>query len=389
MALSHSPSIVLSGLTMCVDPANSKSYNSSENLVTYSEQFDHANWTKSLASVTPNADISPIGTNTADYVVTSGASNSLTQTYTVAVSVGDVYTASAWVKASGTDIGKTVRVGVRRGGAGTLEQNATEVVLTGSWQRVSASRTFANIQTAVILDIRNDFTSGTPATNFYVWGAQLERGTNTPHDYTVTTSSIVTRSVAVSDIGPNRVSATMINGVGHIPTNQGAFVFDATDDMIGNFTAPIGTQTGSRSICFVYKTNAITRICPISMRDSFGWFVCLNREGAGSISYNHASVGGNESVGANPGLGTNTWYHVGVTYDSPANTCTIYVNGTSIVSSNNMTPMATPAVNGTIGYELNSGFFNGQIGQTLVYDRALGALEIKQNFNAVRGRYGI
>jgi len=45
-----------------------------------------------------------------------------------------------------------------------------------------------------------------------------------------------------------------------------------------------------------------------------------------------------------------------------------------------------------IGYTLAVGEqagFNGNISQVSIYNRALSAQEISQNFNATRGRYGI
>jgi len=42
-----------------------------------------------------------------------------------------------------------------------------------------------------------------------------------------------------------------------------------------------------------------------------------------------------------------------------------------------------PIANGSAGY------FPGQIGQCLIYNRALSASEIAQNFNEMRSQYGI
>jgi hypothetical protein len=39
--------------------------------------------------------------------------------------------------------------------------------------------------------------------------------------------------------------------------------------------------------------------------------------------------------------------------------------------------------------DLGGRFFNGRIAVAMIYDRALSAGEITQNFNALRGRYGL
>ena len=42
-----------------------------------------------------------------------------------------------------------------------------------------------------------------------------------------------------------------------------------------------------------------------------------------------------------------------------------------------------------IGSTGASSFFQGNIAQTQIYNRALSATEIKQNYNATKGRYGL
>ena len=44
-----------------------------------------------------------------------------------------------------------------------------------------------------------------------------------------------------------------------------------------------------------------------------------------------------------------------------------------------------------LGYASGGGYpyFNGNISQIQIYNRALSATEILQNFNALRGRYGV
>jgi hypothetical protein len=66
----------------------------------------------------------------------------------------------------------------------------------------------------------------------------------------------------------------------------------------------------------------------------------------------------------------------------------IYINGVlgeSIASNVNV---STNIVN--LGrYQGNGRPLNGNIAQTLIYNRVLTAQEIQQNFNATRGRFGI
>jgi hypothetical protein len=87
----------------------------------------------------------------------------------------------------------------------------------------------------------------------------------------------------------------------------------------------------------------------------------------------------------------NAWNHIVCTYGS--GTKTIYVNGVQIAQQTGVTgTMPTGQTNQYVGKYGNAGNnypFNGKIAVSKVYNRALTASEVQQNFNALRGRYGI
>ena len=99
-----------------------------------------------------------------------------------------------------------------------------------------------------------------------------------------------------------------------------------------------------------------------------------------------------ESTGVN--VNDNAWHHVVGVKNGDAS-ATIYVDGVSRASAtptagwNGTNPWASMDVQ--IGRDQNDSpyFFNGRIEAPKVYNRALTATEVKQNFNAKRGRYGL
>lgn len=86
------------------------------------------------------------------------------------------------------------------------------------------------------------------------------------------------------------------------------------------------------------------------------------------------------------------WYHVA--YRRNGTTMSCFINGikqTDQTSSTN-NPLTSDATNTSVGRETYAnGYFNlnGKIATTRIYNRALADNEIQQNFNALRGRYGI
>jgi len=98
----------------------------------------------------------------------------------------------------------------------------------------------------------------------------------------------------------------------------------------------------------------------------------------------------------------NQWYNYVLVYSSSnlANTVNLYTNASTAGTGGNQyatnLPYSTNMNNIyiTIGNILQesgspSGYFPGQIGQALIYNRALSASEIAQNFNEMRSQYGV
>jgi hypothetical protein len=98
-------------------------------------------------------------------------------------------------------------------------------------------------------------------------------------------------------------------------------------------------------------------------------------------------------------LNLNQWYHLVVTNNSSAGGLNLYVNGvlysTVATATQQYNPTLSPgnvAINradvdggGTAVYS----YFNGNIDVVRIYNTALSSTEVQQNFNALRGRFGI
>jgi len=93
---------------------------------------------------------------------------------------------------------------------------------------------------------------------------------------------------------------------------------------------------------------------------------------------------------SNSTLSTGAWYNICFTYDGVA--VRIYLNGAldnSAAAAKGT--IATSTANFIIGnaYTTNGSPFNGNIASVRLYNRALAATEVLQNFNATKGRFGL
>jgi len=89
-------------------------------------------------------------------------------------------------------------------------------------------------------------------------------------------------------------------------------------------------------------------------------------------------------------LTANVWNHVICTYNG--STKIIYVNGVQAASVNASGTLQTGQTNqyiGKYGAATNNFPFNGRIGESRVYNIALSAAQVLQNYNATKGRFGL
>lgn len=171
-----------------------------ENLLTYSEQFDNAAWAKTRCSITADAEAAPDGASTADKIVEdSSASTTHFVQGTASFTNGSQYTFSVYLKAGEDtqvqiELGNTafpasaskifdVSAGTASGTGTGLDDFAITSVGNG-WYRCSITSTADTTVSSSINILLRDPSSGTSFTGdgtsgLYIWGAQLERSSET------------------------------------------------------------------------------------------------------------------------------------------------------------------------------------------------------------------
>jgi hypothetical protein len=192
----------------------------------------------------------------------------------------------------------------------------------------------------------------------------------------------------INGLGP-RNNGTLINGPTFNSANGGSIVFDGVDDFVDCGDNSSLNLTNNFSLCAWVRRNSIQSsvdsgiIGKLTNANGYqGYLLWYN--GGGISLYIRSGV--RASTGA---IIADTNYYVVGTYNG--STASIYVNG-MLVESNPTNVLAVPTgVNFQIGkYTFSSSRnFAGNIFNTHVYNRALSAQEVLQNYNATKSRYGL
>lgn len=196
-----------------------------------------------------------------------------------------------------------------------------------------------------------------------------------------------------NDISGFQNNGTLTNGPTFNSSNYGSIVFDGTNDFgtIPNYNLD---NTPQLSISmWVYP----------SVVSGFRWIINKRDNGTADMQWQIAIVDSVLSIAIFSGpsiignvttsITANAWYNVTFTTTGVnGGNLSLYVNNT-LAQSTTLTGNRKTGVRDIIiaraAWDTNFAWFNGRIANTLIYNKALSASEVSQNYNATKGRYGL
>jgi hypothetical protein len=220
-----------------------------------------------------------------------------------------------------------------------------------------------------ITDFRDIVTSGLVL--------DLDAGMNSSFNNTGTTWT---------DLSGNGNNGTLTNGPTYSSANGGSIVFDGTNDyVVVNNNASILSSTAYTKIAWFYPTSFATGnniISGTSANSQHAFWL----QGSNRLYSGHN--GSWSTVLSTTTLFLNTWYYGAVTFNTTTG-WNLYLNG-ALENTNASTTTFSGDGRIQIGaFDPGSNVFTGRIAQASVYNRALTAAEVLQNYNALKHRYGL
>ena len=187
--------------------------------------------------------------------------------------------------------------------------------------------------------------------------------------------------IAWKDISGNGNNGVLTNGPTYSSSNGGSFIFDGTNDYSTiNYTIPLNStvivwfrQTSAASKGILETTGGGTQSGTPNL------YVL-----AGSGTLQTYAFGGSPQYSTIDTYSYNTWYQLSIV--RTPTTENTYLNGVIKLSNKSLTNSTNSTFNIGVGF---AGYFNGDIPQTLIYNRALTSSEVLQNYNATKSRFGL
>ena len=206
------------------------------------------------------------------------------------------------------------------------------------------------------------------------------------------TKSYISGSTIWNDISKNSNNGLLINGPTFNTSNNGVIIFDGTNDY---GTIPYNSDFNLSNTDYTlegwFNLNTFQTLGQhLISKDTFGANFDWSLYVVNSTTLRLFSNGTSTNVTATvPTMSTGQWYHFVVT--SISGVIRIYLNSilyqTQSMSTSNLSQVYITI--GCVGWNNPSFFINGKIPVLRIYRKGLVGGEVLQNYNSLKGRFGL
>ena len=203
--------------------------------------------------------------------------------------------------------------------------------------------------------------------------------------------SYTSGSTTWRDLTRNNNNGTLTNGPTFNSANGGSIVFDGVDDNI---------QLGNASKFITGSNITVDTWVKTNVTESYKKIFFTGDPGSQTINGIYFSIGsspfqtyfGVKTSTAVPAvyltnISTNTYTNLTGTYDGT--NVYLFVNGVLVAQQPQTGNINSSGIARISGYDNNNETWNGNIACFKIYNRALSATEVQQNFNATKTRFGL
>jgi hypothetical protein len=205
--------------------------------------------------------------------------------------------------------------------------------------------------------------------------------------------SYVSGSTRWYNLANTTISGSLINGPTFDTGSLGSIVLDGTNDQVNISAIPSSvfsliSSSFTVSMWVNIKSNNAGFISSNQSPSNGGQYSLVRRDNVLYVSFygtpTYTDLGGNRT------LPTGSWVNITHVHNNTTQISSLYQQGAFLVSgSMSPSPLITSASLVLGWYGFGGSYLSGSIATTQIYNRALSAQEVQQNYNALRGRYGI
>lgn len=302
------------------------------------------------------------------------------------------YTFSCYVRASSqAAIGNNIYFTLYFSGTATSIGGFYSPALTSGWQKWT--QTFTTSATSGTLYTYFWCNHATPST-VDIAEIQVEQKTYAS-EFAVTSRSAntVAGGGGLLDISGNNINADLTN----VSFDSTGYIFTAASSNRIQFTTPtsfIYSAAGKTVLMWIkYNSTGYVGFCGLGNAAN-GQSFNLRSPAASTQYLGFMGYNADYDPGVGPQINNNIWHLIGATFNAyGVGTLKLYVDGNNIATTTNTLNTAPEASNiGYIGRSSHTGaegYLTGQVGQFMIYNRALSDTEILQIFNSQRKTYGV